>query len=135
MNSRPSREEVGLRMRAQLESELSDEIVNSIVDRVMALLPTPEPADAGSPQQLLIHAYGRNQPGILAAITSVLAKHTCDIVDISLILRGGKFVLHLTINAPASLSVNELEEALGRPATELDIHASILANSSAGPAE
>ena len=134
MNSRPSRDEIDLRVRAQLGAESSEEIVSSIVDRVMALLPTLQAAEAGSPQQLLIHAYGRNRPGILATITGVLARHTCDIVDVSLILRGGKFVLNLVVDTPTSLSVDELEEALGQPARELDIRVSILANSTAGSA-
>lgn len=133
MNRVPGREEIGQRVRAQLGAESTEEMVSSVVERVMALLPTLHAAEPGSPQQLLIHAYGRNRPGILAAITRVLAGLTCDIVDISLTLHAGQFALNLVVDTPTSLTVDELEEALGQPARELDIRVSLLTNSTAGP--
>ena len=131
MNPLPRREDIDLRVREQLGTDSSEEIVRSVVDRVMALLPTLQADDADSSRQLLIHAYGRNRPGVLAAITEVLARHTCDIVDISLILRGGQFALNLVVDTPTSVAVDVLEEGLGQPARELEIRVSILANSTA----
>jgi len=119
MTSIPSREEVTRRVRDQLGPD-------SIVGRVMALLPTIQTEVGRGNSDVIIVAYGRNRPGILAAIAGVLADHKCDIVDIKHTLREGQFVLTLAVAAGSAISSRELQSALAQPAAEFGIQISVL---------
>lgn len=126
MTSIPSREEVTRRVRDQLGPDSSEEMVVSIVGRVMALLPTIQTEVGRGNSDVIIVAYGRNRSGILAAIAGVLADHKCDIVDIKHTLREGQFALTLAVAAGSAISSRELQSALAQPAAEFGIQISVL---------
>ncbi len=126
MTSIPSREEVTRRVRDQLGPDSSEEMVASIVGRVMALLPTIQTEVGRGNSDVIIVAYGRNRSGILAAIAGVLADHKCDIVDIKHTLQEGQFALTLAVVAGSSISSRELQSALAQPAAEFGIQISVL---------
>lgn len=126
MTSIPSREEVTRRVRDQLGPDSSEEMVASIVGRVMALLPTIQTEVGRGNSDVIIVVYGRNRPGILAAIAGVLSDHKCDIVDIKHTLREGQFALTLAVAACSAISSRELQSALAQPAAEFGIQISVL---------
>ena len=130
MTSIPSREEVTRRVRDQLGPDSTEEMVASIVGRVMALLPTIQTVAGDGDSNVIVVARGRNRPGILAAIAGVLADHQCDIVDIQHTLLEGQFALTLVVEVGSAVSTEELQSALAQPAGELGIQISALGGAS-----
>lgn len=127
MTALPNREEIGRRVREQLGPASTEEMVSSVMNRVMALLPTIETGASSDTNQVLIVAYGRNRAGTLAAITGLLADRQCDILDISQTIREGQFALHLVVDMTAgNLAVGELQAALDQLASERDIRIAAL---------
>ena len=134
VSAAPARKEVHRRVRELLGTDATEEMVAAVVRRVMELLPEVEvvSASAGQPPapsprfteagRIHVIAYGHNRPGILAAITRVLAEHDCDILDISQTVQDDRFAVSLEVGASAGqITPNEIQQALDRPARELNI--------------
>ena len=68
-----------------------------------------------------VTAVGADRPGIVAAVTGVLVEHGCNLADTSMTILRGHFAMMLVVDAPAALSPAQLEEALGGPASALDL--------------
>ena len=74
----------------------------------------PSPA---APTRIIVTAYGYNSPGIIASITEVLARHRCDILDMTQKLLQEFFTLMMIVdlgNSPSEFSaVHDELSALG----------------------
>ncbi len=60
-----------------------------------------------SSSRVMITAYGYNEPGILAAITQVLAQHRCDVLDMTQKLLQEFFTLMMLVdlgNSPSEFT-------------------------------
>lgn len=63
---------------------------------------------------LSISAVGTDEPGIIAEITQVLYELECNLADTTMSVLNGHFAMVLMVEAPATLSVEKVESALGR---------------------
>lgn len=62
--------------------------------------------------RIMLTAYGYNSPGILAAITEILSKHQCDILDMTQKLLQEFFTLMMLVditNSPSDFSTIQSE--------------------------
>ncbi len=55
----------------------------------------PSNADAGSSGRLVVSVFGVDRPGIVAAVTQILAEAECSIIDINQTVVQGKFAMVL----------------------------------------
>ena len=68
-----------------------------------------------------LSAVGADRPGIVAAVTGALAEHGCNLGDTTMSILQGQFAMMLIVAGPDGLDVATLEDALARPARELDL--------------
>ena len=74
------------------------------------------------PTRVVISVMGRNQVGILAATSKVLAEHRVDIVDITQKIVDDLFLMMIVADLPAAgLSLHDLNESLKAPASRLGL--------------
>ena len=73
-----------------------------------------------------VRVHGADRPGIVAAMTQVVAAHGGNIVDLGTRLSEGLYVLVAELVLPVDASVDALEEELGAVAREIgvDFHVS-----------
>ena len=71
-------------------------------------------------------AIGKDRPGIVAAIASVLLEAGCNLEDSSMSLLRGNFAVMLVFSAPDEASVDSLTAALEPASRELGITCSVL---------
>ena len=68
-----------------------------------------------------VSAVGRDRTGIVAAVTSVLVDHDCNLEDTSMSILRGHFAMMLVVAGPDSLHAAELESALSDTTEGLDL--------------
>ncbi len=68
-----------------------------------------------------VTAVGTDRPGIVAAVTGVLADQGCNLVDSSMTILRGQFAMMLVVDAPDGVGTGHLESALAGPAAALDL--------------
>lgn len=68
-----------------------------------------------------LHAIGNDRPGIVAAVTGVLADVGCNLEDSRMSILHGQFAVMLVVEAPDGLSISALETAFGRVQQDLDL--------------
>lgn len=74
---------------------------------------TPAPPAQGSAERMIISVFGVDHPGIVAAVSQILAEANCSIVDINQTVVQGKFAMVIIANASrARESAAELKERL-----------------------
>jgi ACT domain-containing protein len=74
------------------------------------------------PTRVVISVMGRNQVGILAATSKVLADQRVDIVDITQKIVDDLFLMMIVADLPATgLSLHDLNEALKGPAGRMGL--------------
>ena len=100
-----------------------DEIENSHRN---APSPTPEsgsaPSIAMNSSRVIVTAFGINQPGMVAAISGVLAQNRCNIVDISQKILQDYFTLILIVDIKdCPISLRELKDQFGNIGNKLGI--------------
>ena len=89
--------------------------------------PIPEHDRADRPgTAYTVRVHGADRPGIVAAMTRVVAAHGGNIVDLGTRLGDGLYVLVAELVLPVEVSVDVLEEELGAVAREIgvDFHVS-----------
>lgn len=70
--------------------------------------------------RLVITVVGMDRVGVIAAITTILAENTVNILDISQTILQGFFTMVMVVDAAASkVSLNQLRESLINKGTEL----------------
>jgi glycine cleavage system transcriptional repressor len=68
-----------------------------------------------------VSAVGRDQPGIVAAVTQVLVDHDCNLEDTSMSILRGHFAMMLVVDGPEALDAGALEADLGGATSGLDL--------------
>jgi ACT domain-containing protein len=101
----------------QLGRQATPDVIQKVVSEAVSRLGAqPAPVTVHPVQQaaenvrqrkgdrVIITAFGKNHPGILAAITGELARHQCDILDLSQKILQDFFTLMLLIDLSTSSS-------------------------------
>jgi glycine cleavage system transcriptional repressor len=74
-----------------------------------------------------VSVFGRDRPGIVAAVTRVLADAGCNLEDTSMTILRGHFAMMLVVTGPGGVAGPELEAGLGPVAGRLDLQVSVRA--------
>src|SRR5688572_19707790 len=94
--------------------ETVEELVADVYRAVRPALSSPAPAPAsesGSRDRVIISVFGLDRPGIVSAVSAVLADANCSIADINQTVVGGKFAMVLVADSSRSTTgVAELKE-------------------------
>ncbi|MEO3936265.1 ACT domain-containing protein [Dermatophilaceae bacterium Soc4.6] len=108
---------------SDLEQALAGLVVDgSLVVDVRAMPQTPPSGPGGAAFTLRVH--GADRPGIVAAVTRVVAGHGATIVDLGTRLSRGLYVLTAELVLPADATPARLEQELAAAAESLgvDVH-------------
>jgi glycine cleavage system transcriptional repressor len=95
----------------------------SLVVSVRELPDEPPTDQGGSPYVLSLH--GGDRPGIVSAITRVLAHVRCNITDLTTRLTGNLYVLIAEVDVPAKVDVEALHARLDEVAEELGVEVTL----------
>jgi glycine cleavage system transcriptional repressor len=74
-----------------------------------------------------VSVFGRDRPGIVAAVTRVLADAGCNLEDTSMTILRGHFAMMLVVSGPAGTAAGDLEAGLAPVAGRLDLQLSVRA--------
>ena len=91
--------------------------------------PIPEHGGAGVPgTAYTLHVHGADRPGIVAAMTNVVASHGGNIVDLGTRLRQDMYVLVAEFLLPSDVGVDALEDDLATVAQDIgvDFHVAVV---------
>ena len=72
-----------------------------------------------------VSVFGRDRPGIVAAVTRVLADVGCNLEDTSMTILRGHFAMMLVISAGAGIFARDLEAELNPVADRLNLQLSV----------
>ena len=78
-------------------------------------------ASALSKDRIIVSAIGKNNPGIVAAISEGLARHGADIIDINQTLVQDNFAMIMVVDLGARRNLGALKQDLQAAAKELGI--------------
>lgn len=94
---------------------------------VVSVLPVSDDGQAPTAAaSYLLTVHGADRPGIVTAVTSIVARHGGNIIDLSTRLgSGGMYVLLAEVEMPADLDVVALGEQLGHAGHELGVGVSL----------
>jgi ACT domain-containing protein len=74
----------------------------------------------------ILTALGKDKPGIIAAVSSLLATHQVNVEDISQTVMHGNFTMVMLINlSESALSIAELSEKFSLLAQEVGVEISL----------
>lgn len=83
-------------------------------------MPTPQPR--GSQDRIIISVFGLDRPGIVSAVSSILADADCSIADINQTVVGGKFAMVLVADSSRSTTgVAELKKRFTEAGARLGV--------------
>ena len=74
-----------------------------------------------------VSVFGQDRPGIVAAVTRVLADAGCNLEDTSMTILRGHFAMMLVVSGPSGLGAPALEAGLDPVAGRLDLQVSVRA--------
>jgi ACT domain-containing protein len=81
-----------------------------------------EARSAGSAERMVISVFGVDHPGIVAAVSQVLAEAECSIIDINQTVVQGKFAMVIIADTSrARLSATELKESFRNEGSRLGV--------------
>ncbi|MFP3908115.1 MAG: glycine cleavage system protein R [Acidimicrobiales bacterium] len=75
--------------------------------------------------ELAITAIGADRPGVVAAVTGVLAGLDANLEDTSMTILGGRFAMVLIVAVPDEVGAEAVLDALSGPADELGLDVSV----------
>lgn len=75
--------------------------------------------------ELAITAIGADRPGVVAAVTGVLAELEGNLEDSSMTILGGRFAMMLIVEVPDSVAADQVLDALRPEAEALGLHVSV----------
>ncbi|MEM2262176.1 MAG: ACT domain-containing protein [Ignisphaera sp.] len=82
--------------------------------------------DKGGEELVVISVIGADRPGIVAGITTVLAKHNVNIVDITQTVVRGIFSMIMIVDlSTGNISLSKLREELSMKGKELGVEVSV----------
>ncbi|HGY56994.1 MAG TPA: ACT domain-containing protein [Caldithrix abyssi] len=120
-------EEALKQLGAEATPQNVEKVVRQAVHRVetevpagtQQVQPIPQP---GKGNRIIITAFGKNQIGILAALTGVLAENRCDIIDLSQKVLQEFFTIMLLVDiSGCSKDFEAIKEAVVREGEKLDL--------------
>jgi ACT domain-containing protein len=77
-------------------------------------------------QKLIITVIGRDQVGIIANVSTILAQNSINILDISQTILHGFFTMVMVVDSAASkLEITELREMLKAKAQEMNLEITV----------
>jgi glycine cleavage system transcriptional repressor len=91
----------------------------SLLLSVREVPPEPEPEPMGTPFVLTVH--GGDRPGIVSAVTRVLAQAEGNITDLTTRLTGDLYVLVAEVDLPSGVDVSALVERLTATGRDLGV--------------
>lgn len=94
-----------------------------LVVAVRELADEPEPSDAGPGWVLSVH--GADRPGIVSAVTRLLAGHGGNVTDLTTRLAGPLYVMVAEVDLPAAVDVPGLQAELAEAARSLGVDATL----------
>jgi glycine cleavage system transcriptional repressor len=101
-------------------SNLGLSLVVRVLDSVEAEVAAAEPA-----QGYMLRLYGADRPGIVHAVTSLLAAHNLNITDLNTRVipgsRGPVYVMMLEVDLPSPETAEAIRPELDRLSRELDV--------------
>ena len=75
----------------------------------------------------IITFVGTDKVGIIANVTTYLAEHKVNIIDITQTILSGNFVMMMMVNLEeAAISIDELRTSLAKKAEELSVEINIM---------
>ena len=98
-------------------------------DLAVDVRPIPEHGDAAVPgTAYTLHVHGADRPGIVAAMTNVVARHGGNIVDLGTRLGQDVYVLVAEFLLPATTAIDAVEEDLATVAQDIgvDFHIAVV---------
>jgi len=98
-------------------------------DLAVDVRPLPEHGDAGVPgTAYTLHVHGADRPGIVAAMTNVVARHGGNIVDLGTRLGQDVYVLVAEFLLPVTTAIEDVEEDLATVAQDIgvDFHVAVV---------
>lgn len=111
------REKLGADASPELIKTAATEAIREIDQQVT----TPGGA-GGLGDRVVVSIFGHNKMGILAGVTSVLARHQCNILDISQKIMGELFTMIMVVDIGASsLNMDGLKDQLNNTANQLGV--------------
>jgi glycine cleavage system transcriptional repressor len=99
------------------------EVDGSLLVTVREVPAEPDAARQGAPYLLSVH--GGDRPGIVSAVTGVVAAAGGNITDLSTRLSGGLYVLLAEVDLPGSADLDGVSERLTAVAADLGVEASL----------
>jgi glycine cleavage system transcriptional repressor len=72
-----------------------------------------------------VSVFGRDRPGIVAAVTRALADAGCNLEDTSMTILRGHFAMMLVVSGPAGTAAGDLAAVLDPVAGRLDLQVSV----------
>jgi ACT domain-containing protein len=111
--------------KADLESTIRvvQEVVKSLEEAEKENVDRFKDKDISSDTgRLILTAYGKNRPGVISKITTILANYNCDIQDLTQKILQEYFTMIMLVEiSNSNISFNELKENLMKVAAELNI--------------
>ncbi len=72
-------------------------------------------------KKIVVAVFGKDRPGIVCKVSSVLAEHGCNIEDISQTVLQGEFCGMFVVSPPSSITVESLKKILDDNLKGLDL--------------
>lgn len=108
--------------------ETVEELVTDVYRVVRPAAPSGTPAvaasdtESGSRDRVIISVFGLDRPGIVSAVSAVLADADCSIADINQTVVGGKFAMVLVADSSRStIGVADLKERFREAGARLGV--------------
>lgn len=116
------------RLGASVARETVEELVADVYRAVRPALEAPAAAPAAAPggdgsrDRIIVSVFGLDRPGIVSAVSSILADADCSIADINQTVVGGKFAMVLVADSSRSTTgVAELKERFREAGARLGV--------------
>jgi ACT domain-containing protein len=95
------------RLGADASEQMVEGLVTDVYRAISPIIEQNPPASGeravrGSEQRLIVSVFGLDRPGIMAAVTQILADADCSIIDINQTVVQGKFAMVLVADLSRS---------------------------------
>lgn len=106
----------------KISEAAQEDLVHELAALYLESPALPRATVKGEGNRIIVSAVGKNHPGIVAAISQVLARHGADIVDINQTLVQDNFAMIMVVDlGEQKASFASLKESLQAVAKELGI--------------
>lgn len=115
------------RLGPSANEQMVEQLVTDIYREVKSAVTEPARTEtstspSGSSERMIISVFGMDHPGIVAAVSQILADASCSIIDINQTVVQGKFAMVIIGDTSrARESTAELKERLRRAGEQLGV--------------